>query len=95
MKQASDIRPLRLPAQTTHCIEDGKGLELTAVSGTVWITQAGDIRDVILARGQSFVLDRNGRTVLYALKDAAIAVTAAGHIATADKAASAVWDTAA
>ena len=95
MKPAFDIRPLRLPARATHCIEDGKGLEVTAVSGTVWITQAGDIRDVILARGQSFVLDRNGRTVLYALKDAAVVVAPAGHVAAADSAASAVWDTAA
>ena len=95
MKPAFDIKPLRLPAQATHCIEDGKGLEVTAVSGTVWITQAGDIRDVILARGQSFVLDRQGRAVLYALKDAAIVVASAGHIAAADSTASAVWDTAA
>jgi hypothetical protein len=95
MKQASDIRPLRLPAQATHCIEDGKGLELTAVSGTVWITQAGDIRDVILARGQSFVLDRNGRAVLYALKDSAVVVAPAGRIAAADSTAPAVRDLAA
>ena len=95
MKPTFDIRPLRLPARATHCIEDGKGLEVTAVSGTVWITQAGDIRDVILARGQSFVLDRNGRTVLYALKDAAVVVAPAGHVAAADSAASGVWDTAA
>jgi hypothetical protein len=95
MKPASDIRPLRLPAQATHCIEDGKGLELTAVSGTVWITQAGDMRDVILARGQSFVLDRNGRAVLYALKDATIVVAPAGHIADDADTASAAWDAAA
>jgi len=95
MKPALGIKPLRLPARAVHCIEDGKGLEVTAVSGTVWITQAGDIRDVILARGQSFVLDRNGRAVLYALKDAAIVVAPAGHIAAADSAASAVWDAAA
>lgn len=95
MKPALGIKPLRLPARAVHCIEDGKGLEVTAVSGTVWITQAGDMRDVILARGQSFVLDRNGRAVLYALKDAAIVVAPAGHIAAADSAASAVWDAAA
>jgi len=95
MKPALGIKPLRLPARAVHCIEDGKGLEVTAVSGTVWITQAGDIRDVILARGRSFVLDRNGRAVLYALKDAAIVVAPAGHIAAADSTASAAWDAAA
>ena len=95
MKPALGIKPLRLPARAVHCIEDGKGLEVTAVSGTVWITQAGDIRDVILARGRSFVLDRQGRAVLYALKDAAIVVAPAGHITAAEFAVPAAWTTAA
>lgn len=71
---------VRLPARCVHCVEDGKGLKITAVSGTVWITQACDRRDVILTRGQSFILDRQGRAVVYALKDAAIVVGLAGHI---------------
>ena len=74
MKHVRDINPVRLPARCVHCVEDGKGLEITAVSGTVWITQACDRRDVFLTRGQSFILDRQGRAVVYALKDAAIVV---------------------
>ena len=70
MKPVRDINPVRLPARCVHCVEDGKDLEITAVSGTVWITQACDRRDVILTRGQSFILDRHGRAVVYALKDA-------------------------
>ncbi len=99
MKPALDIRPVRLPARAIHCIENGSGLEVTAVGGTVWITQSLDARDVILARGQSFVLDRSGRAVVYALKDAAIVIGPAGgpagHIAAADAAATAALGTAA
>jgi hypothetical protein len=75
-----DINPVRLPARSVHCVENGKGLGIAAVSGTVWITQACDRRDVILTQGQSFILDRPGRAVVYALKDAAIVVGPAGHI---------------
>lgn len=95
MKPALDIRPVRLPARAIHCIENGRGLEIAAVGGAVWITQSLDARDVILARGQSFVLDRSGRAVVYALKDAAIVVGPAGHIAAADAAATAALDMAA
>jgi hypothetical protein len=80
MKPVRDINPLRLPARSVHCVEDGMGLEITAVSGTVWITQACDRRDVILTRGQAFILDRQGRAVVYALKDAAIVVGPANRI---------------
>jgi Protein of unknown function (DUF2917) len=80
MKPVRDINPVRLPALSVHCIEDGKGLGITAVSGTVWITQTYDRRDVILTPGQSFILDRYGRAVVYALKDATIIVGPAGHM---------------
>jgi DUF2917 family protein len=74
MRPAGDGKSVRLPARAVHRIEDGRGLQVTAVGSTIWITQAKDPRDVILARGQSFVLDRRGRAVVYALKDAAIVV---------------------
>jgi hypothetical protein len=95
MKPVLDIKTVRLAARAVHRIEDGKGLQITAVGGSVWVTQARDARDVILARGQSFILDRNGRAVVYALKDAVIVVGPAGHIAAADFAAPAAWGSAA
>jgi Protein of unknown function (DUF2917) len=95
MKPVLDIKPIQLQAGTIHCIDDGKGLQITAVGGTVWVTQAGDTRDVIIARGQSFILDRNGRAIIYALKDAAIVVGLAGHITAADFGGPASWDEAA
>ena len=95
MKPTFDIKPVRLPARAIRRIEDGAGLEVTVLDGTVWITQAEDLRDIILGEGQSFVLDRNGRAVIYAIKDAAFVVAPAGHVAVADPAAPAAWDAAA
>jgi hypothetical protein len=91
MKPVLDIKPVQLPAHSAHSIEGTKGLQITAVDGTVWLTQARDPRDIILTRGQSFILDRKGRAVVYALKDAAIIVSLAGHITATAFAAPAEW----
>jgi hypothetical protein len=92
MKPVLDIRPIRLPTRAVHAFEGAKGVQVTAVSGTVWLTQAMDSRDIILTRGQSFILDRKGPAVVYALKEAAIVVGPAGHITAAQFAAPAARD---
>ncbi len=84
MQHVRDIQPVQLPARALHRIEGGKGLQITAVSGVVWVTQARDNRDVILAKGQTFLLDRPGLAVVYALREAAIVVGPAGHITAVD-----------
>jgi hypothetical protein len=83
MQHVLDIQPVQLPAGSIHRIEGAKGRQITAVSGVVWLTQARDERDLILTKGQTFILDRKGLAVVYALKDAAIVVGPAGHITAA------------
>ena len=58
-------------------IDDGRGLRLRVASGTVWLTQQGDGRDVVLHEGESFVIDRPGRTVVQALGPSELALNAA------------------
>ncbi|HEU4378097.1 MAG TPA: DUF2917 domain-containing protein [Hyphomicrobiaceae bacterium] len=88
MQQPWDLRPIPLKARGVHRIENGQGLSVTALKGSVWITQDRDLRDIILSAGQSFVLDRNGVTLVFAFRDALIMVgqpgrrvTHAGHAA--------------
>lgn len=95
MKHVLEIKPIRVPARSVHRIEGGKGLQITAINGVVWVTQANDERDIILSRGQSFILDRKGLAVVYALKEAAIVVGLAGHITAAAFAPAAIQDVAA
>lgn len=39
-------------------LEDASGWRITAVGGTLWVTQDGDPRDVVLAPGEHFAFDR-------------------------------------
>jgi hypothetical protein len=47
--------------------ETGRRVEV--VSGSIWITQDGDLRDIVLESGQAFDFDRNGEALLSAFAD--------------------------
>jgi len=85
MRPLLDIKPIPLARGSVHRIENAKGTEVFCLRGTVWLTQERDPRDIILGSGQSFVLDRKGTAVVYALRDAAITVGTAGYIAPAEQ----------
>ncbi len=84
MKAELDIRPISLPHRAMHRIDNGRGTQVFCLKGPVWITQEGDPRDIILSAGQSFLLDRKGVAVVFALREAAITVGAPGHVSTLD-----------
>ncbi len=50
----------------------GAARTVTAHSGTVWITEPSNLRDVVLVPGQSFTLSQPGLVLVEALTDAAI-----------------------
>jgi hypothetical protein len=54
--------------------EDARGWAVRALSGTVWITQDWDSRDIVLSPGESFILDRNGTALLWPLGDTEICI---------------------
>jgi hypothetical protein len=51
-------------------IEDGTGTLVSCLGGTLWLTQEGDPRDVILQAGDEAIIDRDGASYLSALADA-------------------------
>ena len=73
---------VRLARDGVIGIEDGRGLRVGVSTGSVWLTQQGDGRDVVLRAGESFVIDRRGRTVVQALAPAEFSLAAAGGTAT-------------
>ncbi len=85
MINESTCNPTLIEAGRSIRLEDGVGTEITSVNGTVWITQEGDPRDVILSSGQSFTIDRDGLTLVVALEQPAFAqIMASGDRATFD-----------
>lgn len=83
MKHVLEVQPIRLAARSVHRLDGAKGQQITCLGGIAWVTQANDNRDILLSKGQSFIIDRKGLAVIYALKDTAIAVGPAGHITAA------------
>ena len=69
---------VKLTERGTISVVDGKGTRVAVTVGTVWITQDEDRRDVLLGSGESFVLDRDGTTIVEALADAIVEIDAPG-----------------
>ena len=70
---------LRLARDGLLGIDDGRGLRVRVAAGSVWLTQRDDPRDVVLREGESFLIDRAGRTVVQALAPAELRLDAAAQ----------------
>jgi hypothetical protein len=68
---------VRLAREGLVAIDDGRGLRLRVAAGAVWLTQQDDQRDVVLREGESFVIDRPGRTLVQALDTSELRLDAA------------------
>ncbi len=55
-------------------LDDAAGTRIEARRGTVWVTEEGRVEDRIVARGESLVVARAGRTLVQAMDHAWIAL---------------------
>ena len=56
-------------------IWNARGHRLIVRDGTVWLTQSGDRRDIVLEAGDLFTIDRDGQTVVSTLgRDATVVI---------------------
>jgi len=55
-------------------VRDGIGHAIACHRGSVWVTQDGDPRDVILRAGESFTLDREGPALVQAFQAGTISI---------------------
>jgi len=69
---------IELDGGQTLRLKDALGASVTVVAGEVWMTQAGDLKDVVLAAGERHVVERGGLSVLQALTDARVTIVRAG-----------------
>jgi Protein of unknown function (DUF2917) len=72
--------PVYLKTREILPIEDGAGLEVKCLRGTLWITQDGDREDRIIDRSDSYVLDRPGLSLVNALLGPALVIVHRGTV---------------
>jgi hypothetical protein len=65
-----------LPRGGMRRIIDGRGLLLLCLEGRLWLTQEGDGRDIVLEPGQIARVERDGLTIVQALRDARLQLLA-------------------
>jgi len=64
-------------------VRDGQGRAIVVFEGQVWITLQDDPRDIVLAAGESFSVDRPGLTLVQAFRDSKLILVEAAPRTTA------------
>ena len=80
MRASSRPRITSLPRHVSLGLQRRAGDRIECVSGIVWVTQDGDLRDIVLNAGESFRLDRSGRVLVSGLADAGVVFHAARRL---------------
>ena len=58
------------PRQAFTLQGDHRGVRLTALQGTLWVTQQGDAQDYLLRPGEAFTITRPGTVVVQGMREA-------------------------
>ena len=57
-------------------LTDAAGAEVEVLTGRVWLTMDGDIRDIVLPPGDAHTIERDGLTIINALEPSLVQVRA-------------------
>jgi hypothetical protein len=71
-----EVFSVRLAAGQELQLHDVAGWTVVCRSGTVWITQEADSRDLFLKDGEGFALDRDGLAIVRACTNALLSIRA-------------------
>jgi Protein of unknown function (DUF2917) len=81
MQTDLNLAAITLPRHGLHRLDDARGVLVSALTGTLWITQQGDARDIVLEAGDDALIEHDGLTLVTALADARFVLTAPLHAA--------------
>jgi len=56
-------------------VRDGAGTRIVCRSGSLWITQEGDVRDAIIGPADVFTIRKSGLTIVTALQSSSLTLT--------------------
>lgn len=76
MDDPTRSREVRLAHRAIYSIPDAAGLQIQCREGTLWLTLAGDPRDIVLEAGETFVTGEHRDAIVYALQASRFEVTA-------------------
>ena len=76
-----DTRPLA--RGRIRRVHHPRGRRIECVTGSLWVTQDGNPRDIVLAPGESFTFDHRGDALISALDDASFLLLEACALAKA------------
>ena len=58
-------------------LRDAAGAKLRCTRGSLWLTQEGGGQDIVLAPGECFTVERDGLTLVSALKEGSVLIASA------------------
>jgi len=58
-------------------LRDAAGARLRCTRGSLWLTQEGGGQDIVLAPGECFTIERDGLTLVSALKEGSVLIVSA------------------
>jgi len=59
-------------------LDRAKGVRISCVEGSLWVTEERGTADIVLQPGQSYEVEATGRTLVQAMNRSRVAVQAAG-----------------
>jgi Protein of unknown function (DUF2917) len=68
MTSKVEMMETTIPKGRTVRIQDGKGLDLTVLAGSLWVTHEHDTKDFVLNPGEAFYVSRDGVTLIHAFR---------------------------
>ena len=74
MERTTDTLEMTIPKGRTLRIQDGKGLELEVIAGTLWVAHEHDTKDTVLDAHQGLRVARNGLTLAHACKEVQVRI---------------------
>jgi len=79
MNNDLNLNAQRLTRGALHKLRDGRGTLLQCLSGTLWLTQEDDLRDIVLEAGDAAPIVHDGLSIVSALSDASFLLLRRPH----------------